>query len=58
MSVQWQKSSFSGVEGGNCIEVAPAEPRLLLRESEAPEAVLELAPAGLLGLIRRLKAVA
>ncbi|MFD7134043.1 DUF397 domain-containing protein [Streptomyces sp. NPDC059894] len=56
MSVQWQKSSASGVEGGNCIEVASVAPHFLLRESEAPEDVIELAPAGLRGLIHHLKA--
>ncbi|WP_405862492.1 DUF397 domain-containing protein [Streptomyces sp. NBC_01515] len=34
--MQWQKSSFSGVEGGNCLELAHHESRILLRESEAP----------------------
>ncbi|MFD7255451.1 DUF397 domain-containing protein [Streptomyces sp. NPDC059895] len=54
--MQWQKSSASGVEGGNCIEVASVAPHFLLRESEAPEDVIELAPAGLRGLIHHLKA--
>ncbi|MFJ4619953.1 DUF397 domain-containing protein [Streptomyces sp. NPDC088812] len=52
MSEQWEKSSFSGVEGGNCLEISDAGPHLLLRESEDPDDVLELAPAGLLGLLR------
>ncbi|MGW7048745.1 DUF397 domain-containing protein [Streptomyces avermitilis] len=53
--MQWQKSSFSGVEGGNCIELARSEPHLLLRESDAPGDVIALAPGGLLALIRQCK---
>ncbi|MFF3503614.1 DUF397 domain-containing protein [Streptomyces sp. NPDC003247] len=58
MPDQWQKSSFSGAGGENCIEVASDEPLLLLRESEEPDDALELAPAGLQGLICHLKAKA
>jgi hypothetical protein len=50
--IQWQKSSFSGAGGENCVELARAKTRLLLRESDAPEDVLNMAPQGLLGLIR------
>ncbi|WP_322620235.1 DUF397 domain-containing protein [Streptomyces acidicola] len=53
--MQWQKSSFSGVEGGNCVEVALAQPRLLLREGDSPGKVLAMAPRGLLALIRHIK---
>ncbi|WP_369242749.1 DUF397 domain-containing protein [Streptomyces sp. R21] len=57
MSVQWQKSSFSGAGGENCVELAhTTTPHLLLRESEAPNDALTLAPGGLLALIRSLKA--
>ncbi|WP_461068265.1 DUF397 domain-containing protein [Streptomyces pseudoechinosporeus] len=56
MSVQWQKSSFSGVEGGNCVEVARTEAHLLLRESDTPADVLAMPPLGLAGLIRHIKA--
>ena len=56
MSVQWQKSTFSGVEGENCIEVARAEPHVFLRESDTPTAVLAVSPSGLLALIRQVKA--
>jgi hypothetical protein len=55
-STQWQKSSFSGVEAENCIELARTEPHLLLRESDTPGDVLTLAPQSLLDLIRHLKA--
>ncbi|NGO14827.1 DUF397 domain-containing protein [Streptomyces sp. HC44] len=56
MSVQWQKSSFSGVEGGNCVEVACTEAHLLLRESDTPTDILAMPPLGLACLIRHLKA--
>ncbi|MDX3530224.1 DUF397 domain-containing protein [Streptomyces sp. ID05-39B] len=58
MSVQWQKSTFSGVAGENCIEISRAEPLLLLRESDDPTAVLWASPEGLSALIRRIKAEA
>ncbi|MFI5798340.1 DUF397 domain-containing protein [Streptomyces sp. NPDC051677] len=57
MSVQWQKSTFSGVEGENCIEVTRAEPYVFLRESDNPAAVLTLSPSGLLALICEVRAV-
>ncbi len=44
MPTQWQKSSFSGIDAENCIELADAEPHLLLRESDAPGDVIALAP--------------
>jgi hypothetical protein len=56
MPVQWQKSTFSGVAGENCLEVTRAEPGLLLRESDDPTAVLWASPEGLSALIRRIKA--
>ncbi|WP_406170789.1 DUF397 domain-containing protein [Streptomyces sp. NBC_00996] len=55
-AIRWQKSSFSGVDGEDCVELARAEAHLLLRESDAPGDVLALAPRGLLALIRHFKA--
>lgn len=55
MSVQWQKSSFSGVEGGNCVEVSRTGAHVHLRESDTPTDVLAMPPRGLLALIRSLK---
>ncbi|MEV0484103.1 DUF397 domain-containing protein [Streptomyces sp. NPDC050508] len=43
--MQWQKSSFSGIEGGNCLELAHHKGRILLRESETPGDVLDRGPA-------------
>ncbi|MEU3278390.1 DUF397 domain-containing protein [Streptomyces antibioticus] len=58
MSVQWQKSSFSGAGGENCVELADAGARILLRESESPTVELVVPPEGLLWLIRQVKATA
>jgi Domain of unknown function (DUF397) len=34
----WRKSSFSGSNGGQCVEVAPAQPGLVaVRDSKAPQ---------------------
>ncbi|MFJ9376191.1 DUF397 domain-containing protein [Streptomyces sp. NPDC101455] len=52
LSVQRQKSSFSGVEGGNCLELAHHEGRILLRESETPGDVLALPPERVWALMR------
>ncbi|GAA2637796.1 DUF397 domain-containing protein [Streptomyces vastus] len=56
MPVNWQKSSFSGAGGENCIEVARTEAHLLLRESDAPTDILALPLLGLACLIRHIKA--
>ncbi|MFI7321651.1 DUF397 domain-containing protein [Streptomyces venezuelae] len=49
---QWEKSSFSGVEGANCVEVARFEGHLLLRESDDPDTVIATTPVGLNALVR------
>ncbi|MFC4471840.1 DUF397 domain-containing protein [Streptomyces xiangluensis] len=54
--MNWQKSSFSGAGGENCIEIAHIDPHLLLRESDAPTDVLAMPPLGLACLIRHIKA--
>lgn len=53
---QWQKSSFSGAGGENCVELAQGEcGEVLIRESDAPGDVLALARGSLLALIRHCK---
>ncbi|MBA5224447.1 MULTISPECIES: DUF397 domain-containing protein [Streptomyces] len=53
----WQKSTFSGGGPGNeCVELARAEPSLLLRESEEPERVLAVRADALAGLLRYVRA--
>ncbi|MEU6991620.1 DUF397 domain-containing protein [Streptomyces sp. NPDC046465] len=56
MTVQWQKSSFSGAGGENCVELARHAPHTLVRESDTPHATLTVTPDGLAALIRTCKA--
>ncbi|ARQ70101.1 DUF397 domain-containing protein [Streptomyces marincola] len=56
---RWQRSSFSGGTGDNCLELGRAAGRgggLLLRESDAPCAVLITSGARLAALLRGVKA--
>ncbi|MFJ4637227.1 DUF397 domain-containing protein [Streptomyces hygroscopicus] len=43
--IQWRKSSFSGAQGPDCVEVARGSDGVLLRESDDPRAVLSLDPS-------------
>ncbi|MGI8328985.1 DUF397 domain-containing protein [Actinomadura scrupuli] len=56
----WRRSSRSGPEGGDCVEVAVsgrAEPLISVRDSKNPDGVvLTFAPAEWTGLVRRIKA--
>ncbi|MEU5342026.1 MULTISPECIES: DUF397 domain-containing protein [unclassified Streptomyces] len=55
--IQWQKSSFSGGGDGNeCVELAPGESSLLLRESDEPARILPVSPTGLAALLHHLRA--
>lgn len=55
-SLQWQKSSFSGAGGENCVELAAVNGTVLLRESEAPGVVLSTTPARFAAFLDALKA--
>ncbi|ADI10095.1 hypothetical protein SBI_06975 [Streptomyces bingchenggensis BCW-1] len=52
----WKKSSFSEGEGANCIELARRDGRVLIRESDAPHAILTAAPARLGPFLAAVKA--
>ncbi|MFH0244244.1 DUF397 domain-containing protein [Streptomyces sp. HK10] len=54
--LEWQKSSFSGNEGPNCVEVARRGDDLLIRESDEPGLVLATSRAGLAAFIAGIKA--
>ncbi|MBQ0983578.1 DUF397 domain-containing protein [Streptomyces sp. F63] len=54
--VHWQKSSFSGAEGPNCLEIAGVPDRLLMRESDVPGTVLAASRAEFAGLVAAVKA--
>ncbi|NJQ02537.1 DUF397 domain-containing protein [Streptomyces zingiberis] len=52
----WQKSSFSGASGENCIEVRRSEDGgFLLREGDVPGTVLAITHVGLRRLIAAVK---
>jgi hypothetical protein len=57
-ALRWQKSTFSGGgEGNTCVELAAISPHLLgLRESDAPGAILTIAPALVTELLRAIAA--
>ncbi|MFI6860017.1 DUF397 domain-containing protein [Streptomyces sp. NPDC050421] len=54
----WQRSSFCGGGGNNCVEVAawPETEGIALRESDSPASVLTTNRAALSALVRGLKA--
>lgn len=54
--IEWQKSSFSGADGPNCIEVAQHDGVVLLRESDNPTAVITTTPAKLAAFLAGAKA--
>lgn len=42
----WRKSTYSGANGGNCVEVAASAATILIRDSKNREgAILSFAPA-------------
>lgn len=44
--LHWFKSSYSGGQGGECLEVAPTPTTIHIRDSKTPEApTLQLPPA-------------
>ncbi|MGN3957040.1 DUF397 domain-containing protein [Streptomyces sp. WAC8370] len=44
--IQWRKSSYSGDQGGNCVEVGELPTTVAVRDSKTPAGpVLTLAPA-------------
>ncbi|MFV2178398.1 DUF397 domain-containing protein [Actinomadura sp. LOL_016] len=51
----WRKSSYSGPNGGNCVELASLPGAVGVRDSEDPDGpVLVLAPAVLAAAVRPL----
>jgi hypothetical protein len=48
---QWQKSSFSGAQGEDCVEVALHASGIMMRESDDPATVIRLTPANLEALL-------
>ncbi|MFI5611205.1 DUF397 domain-containing protein [Amycolatopsis sp. NPDC051903] len=54
--LQWRKSSFSSGDGqgGNCVEVAIAQPVVAVRDSKAPAGSLVFTEAAWRGLVSAL----
>ncbi|MEU8558297.1 MULTISPECIES: DUF397 domain-containing protein [Streptomyces] len=49
----WRKSSYSGAEGGECVEVAETRDAVLVRDSKRPvEARLSFGPEAWVGFMR------
>ncbi|MGO4419898.1 DUF397 domain-containing protein [Streptomyces sp. MCAF7] len=55
-SIQWRKSSFSGAEGPNCVELARNADTTLIRESDDPHVVVSTTPMRLAAFIAGVKA--
>ncbi|MEV0220009.1 DUF397 domain-containing protein [Streptomyces sp. NPDC050704] len=55
MSPQWQKSSFSGIDAEDCVELAHHDGQILIRESDTADIVITVAPARLRALLGSLK---
>ncbi|MEU9789391.1 DUF397 domain-containing protein [Streptomyces sparsogenes] len=55
-SIQWRKSSFSGAQGPDCVEVALCAATTLIRESDDPRVVLATTPKRLAAFIAGVKA--
>ncbi|MFJ6065029.1 DUF397 domain-containing protein [Streptomyces tendae] len=43
-ALRWFKSSYSGSEGGNCIEVAQERTAIHIRDSKAPQGHVTVGP--------------
>ncbi|MEU9284866.1 DUF397 domain-containing protein [Streptomyces sp. NPDC048275] len=52
----WQKSSFSGHDDdADCVELAPRQSLVLLRECDEPGTVMTTTATGLAALVRHLR---
>ncbi|THA28142.1 DUF397 domain-containing protein [Streptomyces sp. A0958] len=54
--IEWQKSSFSGGGGEQCVEVAQQAGQILMRESDDPDAVTTTSRAKFAAFIEGVKA--
>lgn len=55
--MKWRRSSYTGANGGNCVEVATAPGTVPVRDSKHPErGHLSLSPAAGKALARAIKA--
>ncbi|MFF5720211.1 DUF397 domain-containing protein [Streptomyces buecherae] len=54
--IKWQKSSFSGGGGEQCLELADDAGEILVRESDDPNVILKTTPTKLRTFIQGVKA--
>lgn len=54
--INWQKSSFSGNEAAQCVEVAEHDGEILIRESDAPDTITTTSHAKFAAFIKGVKA--
>ena len=54
--IQWQKSSFSGVDAEDCVELAFHDGHILMRESDNPTEVITTTPTKLAAFLAGAKA--
>ncbi|MBD0743820.1 DUF397 domain-containing protein [Streptomyces sp. CBMA152] len=55
--IQWQKSSFSGADNNqSCVELAPVDGEIKIRESDDPDVIVTTSVAKLRALVLGIKA--
>ncbi|MFF4454973.1 DUF397 domain-containing protein [Streptomyces goshikiensis] len=54
--IKWKKSSFSGGEGENCLELGESEDMIVMRESDDPSVVITTSRPKLAAFIAGAKA--
>lgn len=53
--INWQKSSFSGGGGENCVEVALYGGNIMMRESDEPDSMIATSCTNMAALIKGVK---
>ncbi|WP_436737926.1 DUF397 domain-containing protein [Streptomyces sp. BBFR102] len=53
---EWQRSSFCGGGGNNCVETLPRDGVIFMRESQDPEATIRVTPEQFAVFVRGVKA--
>ncbi|KAK1179380.1 DUF397 domain-containing protein [Streptomyces sp. NBS 14/10] len=56
VAIQWRKSSFSGGNGPDCVELARRADTTLIRESDDPRVVVSTTPMHLAAFVAAVKA--
>ncbi|MEU2179734.1 DUF397 domain-containing protein [Streptomyces thermolilacinus] len=54
--INWQKSSFSGGGGENCVELAQHDGNIVMRESDDPATIITTSPEKLRAFLLGVKA--